>query len=340
MTEGVDYSFARPSPSGLRAAGKRFAVRYVGTPTSGKSLDQTEVRALRAAGVDVVAVYQTTANFMLTDDGAVAARRAHDHAVACGMPPDRPIYFALDTDPNGLTPSGWAGVFHFLDGAASVLGRRRVGVYAGFSGIERLCPAAAPWGWQTYAWSGGRWSPKAQLQQYRNGVPLAGGTVDLCRSEAADYGQWGVSAPGEDDEMTPEQMTELKAHIDGRISRAFAWLTTGAGNTFVNPTNPESGWGFADDAGTVTLNEVKATLDNGDRWSLLAAAGVNGAAGGPLDGRLDALDAAVAGVATGQVDVEALAAALAPHLSGLSAEDLERFRVVVDAELDKRTLAD
>jgi len=340
MAEGVDYSFARPTPSGLKAAGKRFAVRYVGTPTSGKSLDLTEARALRAAGVDVVAVYQTTANFMLSADGAVAARRAHDHAVACGMPASRPIYIALDTDPGGLNSAEWAAVERFCNQAASVLGRNRVGVYAGYAGIERLCPNFARWGWQTYAWSAGRLSTKAQLYQYRNGVALAGGTVDLCRSLASDYGQWGVSAPEEEDQMTPEQMTELKAHIDGRISRAFAWLTTGAGNAWVNPANAESGWSFADDAGTVTLNEIKGTLDNGDRWSLLAAAGANGAAGGDLGDRLDTLDAAVANVTTDAVDVPALAAALAPLLSGLGEDDWEHLRSIVDSELDKRSLAD
>lgn len=209
MTEGVDYSYSHPSPSGLKAAGKRFAVRYVGVTTSGKSLTRTEVLSLRAAGIDVVAVYQTTANFMFMADGAVAARRAHQHAVACGMPSTRPIYFALDTNPASMTGAQWSGVERFLNAAASVLGRNRVGVYAGYGGIERLVPRFAAWGWQTYAWSAGRWSPRAQLQQYRNGVSLAGGTVDLCRSIVTDYGQWGVVAPIEEEDVTPAEVNKV-----------------------------------------------------------------------------------------------------------------------------------
>lgn len=265
--EGVDYSYARPSPAALAQAGKRFAVRYIGTPESGKSLDAAEVRALQAVGIDVVAVYQTTASFMLTADGAVAARRAHDHAVACGMPAGRPVYFALDTNPTLITQAQWDGVERFLNGAASVLGRARVGVYAGYAGIERLCPRVAPWGWQTYAWSGSRWSQKAQLQQYRNGVSLAGGTVDLCRSTTPDFGQWGHRPQPLEDDMTPAQLAELKAHIDDRLVRVASWITTGRGNAYVTTTGA---WAFSDDAGTITLNEVDDDVDPAELAAALA----------------------------------------------------------------------
>jgi hypothetical protein len=50
----------------------------------------------------------------------------------------------------------------------------------------RLCR----WGWQTYAWSGGRLSTRAQLYQYSNGHTLAGVSCDYNRSLAADFGQW------------------------------------------------------------------------------------------------------------------------------------------------------
>jgi hypothetical protein len=196
--EGVDYAFNWPTPGGLAQADKRFAVRYVGTPSSGKSLTDVEVVALTGAGVAVVATYETTAGFMLVADGGKAADLARAHARLCGMPDGRPIYFALDVDPAEVDAGEWAAVERFLDDAASVIGRDAVGVYGAFAAIERLVPRFAAWGWQTYAWSGGRWSSKAHLTQYRNGVPLAGGTVDLCASKTADFGQWGLG-PGEDD---------------------------------------------------------------------------------------------------------------------------------------------
>src|SRR4051812_28056313 len=58
---GVDYSWARPSPSGLRAAGYTFAARYLADDTDashGKILFRPEANALRAAGVDIVSNWE------------------------------------------------------------------------------------------------------------------------------------------------------------------------------------------------------------------------------------------------------------------------------------------
>lgn len=191
MTEGVDYSWTRPEPFCLKQAGKHFAVRYVGTSQSSKNLSPAETSRLQRAGVDLAAVYQTTKGFMADGaSGSLAAGRAHSNAVFCGMPVDRPIYFALDTDPAGLSPVEWDRVEAFLRDAGDVLSRNRVGVYGGFEAIERLVPRFAVYGWQTFAWSRGRLSSRAHLYQYRNGVNACGGTVDFCRSLADDFGQW------------------------------------------------------------------------------------------------------------------------------------------------------
>lgn len=234
MAEGVDYSYDKPDPAGLARAGKRFAVRYVGTPSSGKSLTTLEADNLRRAGVEIVATYETTAGFMLNADGAAAATRALAHARQCGMPAGRPIYFALDVDPEPLTESQWLGINRFLDGAASVLGRDAVGVYGGFRAIERLVPDKARWGWQTYGWSRKRWSTKAHLTQYQNGVALAGGTVDLCASKKPDYGQWGRT---EENDMTPD---ELRDELTKGESRGvFKTIVTGAVLDGLRPASPE-----------------------------------------------------------------------------------------------------
>jgi hypothetical protein len=193
VLEGVDYSFTRPSPTGLKAAGKHFAVRYIGTPSSGKNLTKAEADALQAAGLDLVSNYEAgKAMWMLGGRpvGVSAAKAAHPDAVSCGMPPDRPIYFSadwnatLDEYKNQIKPC--------LQGAADVLGgTRRVGVYGSvFVVTWAMEDNVADWGWSTYAWSFGQWAPRAQLRQYKNGVALAGGTVDLCRAVTADFGQW------------------------------------------------------------------------------------------------------------------------------------------------------
>lgn len=203
--EGVDYSDTRPDPASLKQAGKHFAVRYVGTPSSRKSLTRDEVRALQNAGIDIVATYETTAGFMLTENGRAAAATANSHALSCGMPSDRPIYFALDVDPIILTGAQWDKIRAFFSDAAGEIGALRCGVYGGYIAIDHLVGGGyARYGWQTYAWSNHAWSGKSHLQQYRNGVALAGGIVDLCRSVAADFGQWSYSPKPEqkkDDDM-------------------------------------------------------------------------------------------------------------------------------------------
>jgi Domain of unknown function (DUF1906) len=146
---------------------------------------------LRAARLRIALVFQTTAAFMLNgfNEGVEDAGQAEAMADGLGIT-GRPIYFALDIDPRGLSSSQWDAVKAYLNGAASVIGRDRVGVYGGFKAIDVLVPTWAPWGWQTYAWSAGQLSGKANLFQYQNGVQLCGGEVDLCRSLTPDFGQW------------------------------------------------------------------------------------------------------------------------------------------------------
>jgi len=192
MRAGVDYSFARPSPAGIRAAGYTFAVRYLSHGSNTKNLSASEARALIAAGVDVVVVWETGASDALKGGarGATDAQEALSEATAAGMPAGRPIYFGVDFD---ATASQQAALDEYFDGVASVLGRGRTGAYAGFNPITRLFDAGKiGFGWQTYAWSSGQWDPRAQLRQVRNGVTVAGGDCDIDQSHADDFGQWGA----------------------------------------------------------------------------------------------------------------------------------------------------
>ncbi|HEX5996289.1 MAG TPA: DUF1906 domain-containing protein [Jiangellales bacterium] len=190
--EGVDYAGTRPNPTQLYAAGKRFVVRYGGPGGSWKHLDATEARALTGAGLALVANAEGAADGLLLgwDAGVSWARSADAHFRALGMPADRPIYLSVDFDCG--PDKQWAAVANALRGAASVIGAGRVGVYGSYDVMQwARRDNVARWYWQTYAWSGGRWASHNHLEQYRNGVSLAGGTVDLNRSKIADFGQWG-----------------------------------------------------------------------------------------------------------------------------------------------------
>jgi Domain of unknown function (DUF1906) len=196
---GIDHAGGRPPISALIKANVQFVCRYL-SHNPEKNLTPTEAAELGRAGIWIVVVWETTAQRALSGHagGAADAREALKQAERCGMPRDRPIFFAVDWD---AQPSHQDEINAYLDGAASVLGRERVGLYAGYNPMRRAFDARKiAWGWQTYAWSAGHWDNRAHLQQYKNDQRIGGRGVDFNRATADDYGQWkpGVS-PGEDE---------------------------------------------------------------------------------------------------------------------------------------------
>jgi hypothetical protein len=202
----VDYAFSRPDPAGLFAAGKRFAMRYIGPGTDDKHLHTAERDALWAAGLFVALLAEGAGNDALGgfSTGQSQASSALDAARALGAPDSLPIYFAVDFD---VTSSQWPTVAQYFNGAASVLGGAMVGIYGGIHAMQWAArDGVAAWFFQTYAWSSGQWYPGNHVEQYQNDVTVAGGAVDLCRSVQANYGQWGPSGP-------PEMRDDMPAFV-------------------------------------------------------------------------------------------------------------------------------
>jgi hypothetical protein len=213
VPEGLDYAFSKPSITALHDLGVRFVCRYLSHSPS-KNLTGSEARALSDAGIWIVVVWETIAQRALDGRtaGIVDAMDAQAQAQACGMPPRRPIYFAVDWD---ATSGEQAAINAYLDGAASVLGAHRVGIYGGYGPVKRALDGGhAKWAWQTYAWSGGRWDSRAQLQQYSNGHAVDGADCDFDRATTSDYGQWrvGVTPTTQEDDMA--QVSSLG--VDGK----------------------------------------------------------------------------------------------------------------------------
>jgi hypothetical protein len=189
---GVDHAWGRPSIAALKAAKVLFVCRYLSHDTTGKNLTRAEAQKLTDAGLWIVVVWETTADRALSGraGGVADAQAAAAQAKACGMPADRPIYFAVDWDASTAQQGTIDG---YLDGAASVIGRERVGIYGGYGPVQRAMDGGhAAWGWQTYAWSGGRWHGPAQLQQYSNDHVIGGVGLDYDRGVHDDYGQWMI----------------------------------------------------------------------------------------------------------------------------------------------------
>ncbi len=191
--EGVDYAFSSPDPSKLYAAGKRFAMRYVGPGTSPKHLTVAEADRIKAAGLSLVTLVEGAAGDAAGgfSVGAAHARSALAMLRQRGFPTDRPMYFAIDYD---VSSQSWPAAREYLRGAGSIIGAQLVGIYGEYNAMQWAArDRVAAWFFQTYAWSGGSWYPGNHVEQYRNHVNMAGGVVDLCRSMKTDFGQWGQS---------------------------------------------------------------------------------------------------------------------------------------------------
>lgn len=192
-TPGVDYAGAHPAPAQLKAAGMRFACRYAGPGGTWKHAGKSEIDALRAAGIAIVANAEGAADGLLGGDvaGRSWAIDAEQAWADLGMPPARPIYFSVDFNANA---THWARLDDAFRGIAKVIPLARIGVYGGYGTIAHFAQnGLARWFWQTYAWSGGVWHARTHIHQTRNHVTLGSGIVDFDTAMTADYGQWGVA---------------------------------------------------------------------------------------------------------------------------------------------------
>jgi 2-hydroxychromene-2-carboxylate isomerase len=194
---GVDYPWTHPTPAAMQAAEVAFAFRYLSKDSS-KNLSRAEADALAARGIWVGVVWETTAGRAL--DGRAAgtadAREALRQAQACGMPAGRPIYFAVDTD------TTWAAVQPYFLGVRDVLPASQIGVYGGIKVVAGAADSGlVSWYWQAYAWSAGRWEPRAHVRQLGY-ITIGGVQCDRNESMTSDYGQWMPGrTPEEDDDM-------------------------------------------------------------------------------------------------------------------------------------------
>src|SRR5262245_18859177 len=198
MAFGLDYATGNVDARCLRNFGARFVCRYLAPPGSiydWKRLTSGEVERITQAGLGLVLVFESSAARARggRPAGKADSATARDAVIRLGLPPGAPVYFAVDFD---ATPGDQAAINAYLDGAAEVIGRNRVGIYGGFYPVRRALDAGkARYAWQTYAWSGGQWDPRAHIQQYSNGHRVCGISVDYDRSMTDDFGQVGYKPP-------------------------------------------------------------------------------------------------------------------------------------------------
>lgn len=201
---GIDCT-SLPPLSALHDAKVRFACRYL-SHSSWKNLSRTEVVVCQAASIDLVTVWETTADRALDGRaaGSADARDAERQLHILDAPSDAPIYFAVDWD---ATEHQQHLIDRYMDGAASVLGRSRVGIYGGYWPVSRAFDGGhVKYAWQTYAWSGGNWDSRRHIEQYSNGHHMGGQGVDYNHALKPDFGQWGGQ---EDIVASKEELREI-----------------------------------------------------------------------------------------------------------------------------------
>jgi hypothetical protein len=192
MAKWADYSFTRPSFAALKAAGVVGVSRYlcwVNTNTYGKIIFKPEYDGLLAAGIDVILNWEFDAQDELggASSGSIQATEAVRQAKLLGYPAGATIYFSGDFDE---TPGEASTVAAYFQAAAPIVHAAgyRIGVYGDYYVVGRLFDAKLiDDAWQTYAWSGGQWDPRANMRQTLNGVSIGGQDADLDQSVGVAY---------------------------------------------------------------------------------------------------------------------------------------------------------
>ncbi len=244
MPTAVDFAARLIDPAAIAAAGHSAVLAYVSPSRPGanfgaKPITADYARALRAAGLDIVSIWQygkpgdPTPSDWTTgfDGGARMAEQARATHQSLGGPAQAPIFFAVDED---LTLAQWnSTAVEFFRGVNSVLGVAWTGIY----GHSRVCAWAIQdgvvgdrgefsWVWQTRAWSGGEREPRAVLYQRVIDTPsepgpiIDGAHVDVNDILAADFGQWAL-----DRRVTVPAFAELDRVGGSHSSRHGARVT-------------------------------------------------------------------------------------------------------------------
>lgn len=205
----IDYSFARPSPQAIAAAGVRLVVRYISpTRSNKKNLTVAERDALLAAGLSILLVWENSTTDPLHGHqlGVVHGSQARNFATDLGYPVDMPIIVACDFDVQAAQlPVVLLYLAGFKEGsrwAQGAYGKDLLITAAHDAGVSTL-------GWQTVAWSGGRKSPHADCLQHAKpthpSVPPLGAVDD--NTVLRQFRAWSLAPdpqpqpPQEDDDV-------------------------------------------------------------------------------------------------------------------------------------------
>lgn len=291
MAKGLDYASVGSAQwlSYAKTLNYEFVIRYLSDHTGGKVVTSQEVHdttvtakmglglvweteSVRPIGWytyvgDVATLHYYASASDAQAAGAVDGAAAVAQALSVGYLTSKPIYFAIDFDPDYGDPTKRrAYIKAYMNGINSVVALKgRVGVYGGLVTMN-LCHdnGLAQWFWQTSSWSSGVKASYIHLWQDRNNDPNfpaypsapACDTNSTLQPNIKDFLWMPTVAPVV---VTPVDSVPVNAASvvfpsQNITSTSFRWYVTGLGNPFttkwykqvrlttVNTAEPTSGW--------------------------------------------------------------------------------------------------
>ena len=204
----LDFSYARPGSAALNAAGVTSVGRYLAT--DGRGITLAEFNDYTSRGISVWFIKENAARGMLNGygQGVADAQWAENQMNALGVS-GAPIYFTADFD---VLSSQFPACDAYLNGAASVIGLARVGIYAGLHYLNHAVNLASYY-WKTAAnsWDHGETATiQLHLTQTLDAVPIPGTDYNIIgrpyHGQVTSAGVADLSGTqiGEND-MTPDE---------------------------------------------------------------------------------------------------------------------------------------
>lgn len=196
--KGLDYT-VQTTPEIAKSfvnEGIEFVCRYlVPEKYKWKRLTKGEADVISNAGLNIISVFESSAS--RAAGGAAAGKAdgitALSEAKIVGQPEGSAIYFAVDYDAKA---NDHKVIEEYLKAAAKELPGYHVGVYGSYSVCLTMFNLGIKHLWQTYAWSGAKFTNHANIYQYKNGQTVAGVTVDLNNSFGGE-GWWSTRVKAE-----------------------------------------------------------------------------------------------------------------------------------------------
>nr|WP_216855206.1 DUF1906 domain-containing protein [Paenibacillus alba] len=213
VTKGFDCStpLTVPTAAAFVNDGYLFVARYL-VPSGFKALTKSEADVISKAGLQIVSVFETTANRALGGRSAGLADGATALQVAkqVGQPVGSCIYFAVDFD---AASTQMPTIIAYIQAASEATPAYTTGVYGSYSVMEAVRQAGVcSHYWQTYAWSGGKKSAFIQIYQYLNDVTEHGIGIDHDESYGNE-GWWNTITSPEPPVSYPLTASDANAII-------------------------------------------------------------------------------------------------------------------------------